>query len=120
MSLGCARNDVDSEELAARLEADGFDLVAPTTSVSLTINGPAPTVLAFFLNTVIDQQVAAFTTGEVGGEIFDVDLIACPVRGDVLQGHAAVLDDQEGLVAVDGQCRLDDAFRFVCGLGQNQ
>jgi methylmalonyl-CoA mutase len=39
---------------------DGFDLVAPTTSVSMTINGPAPTVLAFFLNTVMDQQVEAF------------------------------------------------------------
>lgn len=34
---------------------DGFDLLAPTTSVSMTINGPAPTVLAFFLNTVMDQ-----------------------------------------------------------------
>ncbi|MFE6509317.1 fused isobutyryl-CoA mutase/GTPase IcmF [Nocardioides sp. NPDC057767] len=34
---------------------DGFDLLAPTTSVSMTINGPAPTILAFFLNTVIDQ-----------------------------------------------------------------
>lgn len=34
---------------------DGFDLIAPSTSVSLTINGPAPTVLAFFLNTAIDQ-----------------------------------------------------------------
>ncbi len=43
---------------------DGFDLVAPTTSVSLTINGPAPTVLAFFLNTAIDQQLAAFTERE--------------------------------------------------------
>lgn len=43
---------------------DGFDLVAPSTSVSLTINGPAPTVLAFFLNTAIDQQVAAFVERE--------------------------------------------------------
>jgi isobutyryl-CoA mutase len=34
---------------------DGFDLAAPTTSVSMTINGPAPTILAFFLNTAIDQ-----------------------------------------------------------------
>ncbi|WP_232680625.1 fused isobutyryl-CoA mutase/GTPase IcmF [Nocardioides sp. R-C-SC26] len=34
---------------------DGFDLLDPTTSVSMTINGPAPTVLAFFLNTVLDQ-----------------------------------------------------------------
>ena len=39
---------------------DGFDLVSPTTSVSMTINGPAPTVLAFFLNTVIDQQIEKF------------------------------------------------------------
>ncbi|GAA3385224.1 fused isobutyryl-CoA mutase/GTPase IcmF [Cryptosporangium minutisporangium] len=36
----------------------GFDLTAPTTSVSMTINGPAPTILAFFLNTVIDQELA--------------------------------------------------------------
>jgi methylmalonyl-CoA mutase len=40
----------DMKELYA-----GFDLLAPTTSVSMTINGPAPTVLAFFLNTVLDQ-----------------------------------------------------------------
>ncbi|HEY3015827.1 MAG TPA: fused isobutyryl-CoA mutase/GTPase IcmF, partial [Nocardioides sp.] len=43
---------------------DGFDLVAPSTSVSMTINGPAPTVLAFFLNTVIDQQVEKFREKE--------------------------------------------------------
>ena len=35
----------------------GFDLCAPNTSVSMTINGPAPTMLAFFFNTAIDQQV---------------------------------------------------------------
>ncbi|MFF3877399.1 fused isobutyryl-CoA mutase/GTPase IcmF [Streptomyces sp. NPDC001978] len=39
----------------------GFDLVAPTTSVSMTINGPAPTILAFFLNTAIDQRLDAYT-----------------------------------------------------------
>ncbi|MEM1056101.1 MAG: methylmalonyl-CoA mutase family protein [Bacteroidota bacterium] len=38
----------------------GFDLAAPTTSVSMTINGPAPTILAMFLNTAVDQQVEAF------------------------------------------------------------
>lgn len=41
---------------------DGFDLCAPTTSVSMTINGPAPTILAMFLNTAIDQQVEKFST----------------------------------------------------------
>jgi len=39
---------------------DGFDLCNPTTSVSMTINGPAPTILAMFLNTAIDQQVDQF------------------------------------------------------------
>jgi len=34
----------------------GFDLCAPTTSVSMTINGPAPMLLAFFLNAAIDQE----------------------------------------------------------------
>ncbi len=39
---------------------DGFDLCDPRTSVSMTINGPAPTILAMFLNTAIDQQIAEF------------------------------------------------------------
>ena len=38
----------------------GFDLCAPTTSVSMTINGPAPIILAFFFNTALDQQVDKF------------------------------------------------------------
>jgi isobutyryl-CoA mutase len=39
---------------------DGFDLCDPTTSVSMTINGPAPTILAMFVCTAIDQRLAAF------------------------------------------------------------
>src|SRR5699024_9784126 len=39
---------------------DGFDLTSPKTSVSMTINGPAPSILAMFLNTAIDQQVDRF------------------------------------------------------------
>jgi methylmalonyl-CoA mutase len=38
----------------------GFDLLDPSTSVSMTINGPAPTILAMFMNTAIDQQIEAF------------------------------------------------------------
>src|SRR5699024_4208606 len=37
---------------------EGFDLCAPSTSVSMTINGPAPIILAMFMNTAIEQQVA--------------------------------------------------------------
>jgi len=39
---------------------DGFDLCHPTTSVSMTINGPAPTILAMFLNAAIAQQMEKF------------------------------------------------------------
>lgn len=35
----------------------GFDLCAPSTSVSMTINGPAPIILAMFMNTAIEQQI---------------------------------------------------------------
>ncbi|HOL38214.1 MAG TPA: methylmalonyl-CoA mutase family protein, partial [Rubrivivax sp.] len=38
----------------------GFDLCAPNTSVSMTINGPAPTILAMFMNAAIDQQLDKF------------------------------------------------------------
>ena len=38
----------------------GFDLCQPTTSVSMTINGPAPMILAMFMNTAIDQRVERF------------------------------------------------------------
>jgi isobutyryl-CoA mutase len=44
----------------------GFDLCAPTTSVSMTINGPAPMILAFFMNSAIDQQVEKYLR-ETGG-----------------------------------------------------
>ena len=38
----------------------GFDLCSPNTSVSMTINGPAPSILAMFMNAAIDQQTAKF------------------------------------------------------------
>jgi isobutyryl-CoA mutase len=44
----------------------GFDLCAPSTSVSMTINGPAPMILAFFMNSAIDQQVEKYLR-ETGG-----------------------------------------------------
>jgi len=42
----------------------GFDLCAPSTSVSMTINGPAPMILAMFMNTAIEQQIEAFVQSE--------------------------------------------------------
>ncbi|MEW6262603.1 MAG: fused isobutyryl-CoA mutase/GTPase IcmF [Thermodesulfobacteriota bacterium] len=39
---------------------DGFDLCSPNTSVSMTINGPAPILLAMFFNTAIDRQLDKF------------------------------------------------------------
>ncbi len=70
---------------------DGFDLVSPTTSVSMTINGPAPTVLAFFLNTAIDQQVDAFRERE-GRE---------PDAGEREELRRRALQDVRGTVQAD-------------------
>ncbi|RXK83432.1 methylmalonyl-CoA mutase family protein [Filimonas effusa] len=44
----------------------GFDLCDPKTSVSMTINGPAPVLLAFFLNAAIDQQCEKYITANEG------------------------------------------------------
>jgi methylmalonyl-CoA mutase len=46
----------------------GFDLCDPTTSVSMTINGPAPMILAFFMNAAIDQQVEKYLKENGGWE----------------------------------------------------
>ena len=42
----------------------GFELTRPTTSVSMTINGPAPMILAMFMNTAIDQEVERYLKAE--------------------------------------------------------
>ncbi|MFC5997069.1 fused isobutyryl-CoA mutase/GTPase IcmF [Pseudonocardia hispaniensis] len=77
---------------------DGFDLTAPTTSVSMTINGPAPTILAFFLNTAIDQQIDSFraANGREPSEQERADLTAfalANVRGTV---QADILKEDQG------------------------
>src|SRR5687767_11607299 len=41
----------------------GFDLCDPKTSVSMTINGPAPIILAFFMNAAIDQECEKYISG---------------------------------------------------------
>ncbi|MEU8897123.1 fused isobutyryl-CoA mutase/GTPase IcmF [Nocardia sp. NPDC048505] len=77
---------------------DGFDLTAPSTSVSMTINGPAPTILAYFLNTAIDQARERFTAAE-GREpsaAEEADLRArtlATVRGTV---QADILKEDQG------------------------
>ncbi len=63
-----------------RVLYDGFDLVAPSTSVSMTINGPAPTVLAFFLNTVIDQAAANGVAAETA-----LQQVRGTVQADILK-----------------------------------
>lgn len=49
----------------------GFDLCDPKTSVSMTINGPAPILLAFFLNTAIDQQCEKYIAEKKLGHLID-------------------------------------------------
>jgi methylmalonyl-CoA mutase len=76
----------------------GFDLCSPETSVSMTINGPAPTILAMFMNTAIDQQLEKFTT-ENGREPSDDEAakirawVLASVRGTV---QADILKEDQG------------------------
>ncbi|WP_261563539.1 methylmalonyl-CoA mutase family protein, partial [Frankia tisae] len=77
---------------------DGFDLCSPSTSVSMTINGPAPTILAMFMNTAIDQQIDKFVldngrqpTDDEASKIRDWVLMN--VRGTV---QADILKEDQG------------------------
>ncbi len=87
----CTQNDMD------KLFA-GFDLCDPMTSVSLTINGPAPMLLAMFMNTAIRQQLELFRnehdrepTEEERAEIQSCTLQT--VRGTV---QADILKEDQG------------------------
>ncbi len=76
----------------------GFDLTDPATSVSMTINGPAPTILAMYMNTAIDQNLDKFRAKE-GREPSDSEAQAIAawvkknVRGTV---QADILKEDQG------------------------
>jgi methylmalonyl-CoA mutase len=69
----------------------GFDLCNPSTSVSMTINGPAPTILAMFMNTAIDQQIEKFRTDN-GRE---------PTADEAAKIRAWTLENVRGTVQAD-------------------
>ncbi|WP_427913541.1 fused isobutyryl-CoA mutase/GTPase IcmF [Ramlibacter sp. MMS24-I3-19] len=76
----------------------GFDLCNPSTSVSMTINGPAPSILAMFMNTAIDQQLEKFRTDN-GRDPTDTEAgkirewVLANVRGTV---QADILKEDQG------------------------
>ena len=76
----------------------GFDLCSPSTSVSMTINGPAPSILAMFMNTAIDQQLEKFVADN-GREPTDTEAakirewVLANVRGTV---QADILKEDQG------------------------
>ncbi|MFT4415356.1 fused isobutyryl-CoA mutase/GTPase IcmF [Fredinandcohnia humi] len=77
---------------------NGFDLCAPSTSVSMTINGPAPIILAMFMNTAIHQQVE--TREQELGRILTVEEFQ-EVRAKTLQTvrgtvQADILKEDQG------------------------
>ncbi|MGF6370804.1 methylmalonyl-CoA mutase [Paraburkholderia sp. RAU6.4a] len=77
---------------------DGFDLCSPDTSVSMTINGPAPTILAMFFNVAIDQRIA-LSEQQQGRLLTEAELAATRraalenVRGTV---QADILKEDQG------------------------
>jgi methylmalonyl-CoA mutase len=70
---------------------DGFDLCSPTTSVSMTINGPAPIILAMYLNTAIEQQLARF----------EADNERAPTDQEIDKIRAWALENIRGTVQAD-------------------
>ncbi|MET3131768.1 methylmalonyl-CoA mutase [Oxalobacteraceae bacterium GrIS 1.11] len=77
---------------------DGFNLCSPSTSVSMTINGPAPTILAMFMNTAIDQQIDKFVLDNKRQPTVDE---AAKIRAWVLQNvrgtvQADILKEDQG------------------------
>ncbi|RSZ59365.1 methylmalonyl-CoA mutase [Massilia atriviolacea] len=77
---------------------DGFNLCSPSTSVSMTINGPAPTILAMFMNTAIDQQIDKFVAENKRQPTDDE---AAKIRAWVLQNvrgtvQADILKEDQG------------------------
>jgi methylmalonyl-CoA mutase len=90
----------------------GFDLCAPSTSVSMTINGPAPAILAMFLNTAIDQRLDAFRDehGREPGEAETEEIRAWVlgnVRGTV---QADILKEDQG----QNTCIFSTDFALRC------
>ncbi len=72
----------------------GFDLCDPQTSVSMTINGPAPTILAMFFNTAIDQQLEKLGRPATEKELAEIKANALStVRGTV---QADILKEDQG------------------------
>jgi len=72
----------------------GFDLCDPSTSVSMTINGPAPTILAMFFNTAIDQQVEKLGRQPAAAELKEIKAKTLgAVRGTV---QADILKEDQG------------------------
>ena len=76
----------------------GFDLCDPATSVSMTINGPAPSILAMFMNTAIDQNIDKFQTENKrapnDAEIAKIkEWVLANVRGTV---QADILKEDQG------------------------
>jgi isobutyryl-CoA mutase len=72
----------------------GFDLCDASTSVSMTINGPAPTILAMFFNTAIDQQVEKLGRKPTEKELSEIKAkTLAAVRGTV---QADILKEDQG------------------------
>ena len=91
---------------------DGFDLCDPKTSVSMTINGPAPTILAMFLNAAIDQRVDRYAEehgrAPTADEAVEIRTwVLANVRGTV---QADILKEDQG----QNTCIFSTEFSLRC------
>lgn len=68
---------------------DGFDLTSPMTSVSMTINGPAPIILAMFMNTAISQKLSGDDFWDEEKRIQVMQAVRGTVQADILKEDQA-------------------------------
>jgi methylmalonyl-CoA mutase len=103
---------------------DGFDLCAPNTSVSMTINGPAPIILAMYFNAAIEQQCSRFEKEQghkpaADERAFISNMVIKQMRGTV---QADILKEDQGqntcLFAIDfGLKMMGDVQEFFLRKG---
>ena len=94
----------------------GFDLCSPTTSVSMTINGPAPIILAFYMNAAIDQQCEKYIRAQGLEAEVEPFFTTVPDRGTMVFGK--LRRDESATRSID--IRVADGRRVALAIESSE
>ncbi|MCE7083412.1 30S ribosomal protein S12 methylthiotransferase RimO [Streptomyces sp. ST2-7A] len=115
VTLGCARNEVDSEELAGRLAADGWDLVEDAAEADVAVVNTCGFVEAAKKDSV-DALLAANDLKDTGGRTRAVVAVGCMAEryGKDL---AEALPEADGVLGFDDYADISDRLGTILGGG---